>query len=133
MVKLLITTVLALAFSPCFAKPAYVECTIDMSEKVEKVSIKFDEDNVKITHTWSDGKVFNSDGFFSANVISYKHLSFYRSMEISQEFQINRSDLSLIYVLNLEPIDKKLLDKIPASRTNYKGQCSLVKIENRQL
>ena len=64
-----VLAVFSLFVNLAWAEPVYLECP---SGEKREFSVKLDESNGKITHTNKDGDVFNAEGYFSANTVTYK-------------------------------------------------------------
>lgn len=128
-------TLIALAFltTNALAKPSYVECDVKLTDKSYKFSVKLDEENTKVTHTDADGSAFNAEGFFSLNSIAYKHVQLYGAQALTQQYEINRVDLSIKYTFHAEPINEKYKNIIEPINTVSNGKCIVVQAKDRQL
>src|SRR5690606_18081977 len=96
------------------ADPIYLDCERAGDKEVLKFSVKLDEQTNKVTHTNADGSAFNTEGFFSANSVTYQKISIMGGkLEITQMYEISRQDLSLKFQLISEPVDKAFLKDMP--------------------
>jgi hypothetical protein len=62
------------------------------------LSAKIDEASGKITHARKDQLAFNIEGFFSPNEISYKYIDRNQYTELTEQFTIDRSKLTVISI-----------------------------------
>ena len=86
------------------AEPVYLNCSYENEDgKVVKFQVKADESNGSITHSYENGFTFNADGFFAADKITYKSVNNAGGLKITQQYQISRIDLSLLYSLVAAP------------------------------
>lgn len=103
------------------AEPVYLACESKNEQgEIFKYDITIDEQNRKITYTYKRaGTSYNTEGFFSANEISFKHVF---DKVMTSNFAIDRTNLSLI-VTNIIG-DKKFVQS---------GGCEIVKVADRKI
>lgn len=104
--------------SVCFSKPVYLECRGTENGSKRVILVKFDEENGKITHTFSDGAVFNTEGFFSANEITYVNSDGHHVRTINRTTLLMTS----VYTLRSGEVLKRL-----------KNQCQIISTEGRKI
>ena len=96
--RLIVIFMIVLSSNVCYAEAVYLECVIEPKNKAPiPFSVKIDEASGKITHTRKDKSAFNTEGFFSPNEISYKHIdrNLYLNTESTEQFTIDRSNLTV--------------------------------------
>ena len=125
--KLFFLSLLTVSSLSVVAEPVYLDCKLNTEKEITSFSVKLDEQSNKITHTYETGSAFNTEGFFTANTVSYKRVQISGSMEFITQYEINREDLSLKYSLNIEPVDKEYLDKVKPINSTNTGSCTIVK------
>jgi len=103
----------------------YLDCEIKTDEETTKFSLKLDEQQNTVTHTYESGESFVSEGAFSANTVSYKKTHFSAGLEIVLEYEINREDLSIKHTFRAEPINKEYLAQIEPTVLISYGACKI--------
>lgn len=125
--KSLVVFIFTLISLNVFSEPVYLKCSVTNTETT-KFSIKLDEQNAKITHTYADGSAFNADGFFSANAISYQKIQFYGGQTLKTLYEIDRTSLNIVITFHAEPTDPKYRSQIEPVHSVTKGACELEKV-----
>jgi hypothetical protein len=95
MKKITLIFILLLFSEVINAKPIYLNCEIKNSPEDINFSLKIDESNGKITHTFADNRAFNAEGFFSEESISYKSIKPVSTSITTINYSINRSTLAI--------------------------------------
>lgn len=114
--------------TPAHAEPSYLICKLTYSgDKVVSYSVKVDEANGMITHSF-DEVTFNAKGFFSANTISYQDSVIANKNDGSSiTYAIDRTTLKAIAVTSW----------VFAGTTNEatlgEGSCEVEKVKDRKI
>lgn len=96
-VKLAIASVALITLSSfASADPIYLTCSITKPDgNPNDFEVALDEDSRKITHTYTDGSAFNTEGFFSAEEVAYKEVTHLdRDTTVTIQYTISRTNLS---------------------------------------
>lgn len=127
--------IFALAFLSLtvYAKPVYLKCSVSSDKETKSFHSKLDEDSGKITHTNTKGGAFNTEGFFSANTISYQNIILVSELRVTFKYEIDRTDLSITETFVTEPINPKFAAKIPAKTIRMNGICEIEQIKERKI
>ncbi len=115
-----------------YAEPVYIDCyqTSDGGDTTE-FSLKIDEDNNKITHTSGLGFAFNTDGFFTADKITYQKIDMIRELKLTQAWKINRIDMSVQFKIITESV--KFPEEMPPEiLSKATGACSIVTLDEKR-
>jgi len=123
-------------FSPvvALAAPVYLDCKFPNKKEDIKFSVKLDESSGKITHTWSDGAAFNSDGFFAPNSITYKDVVIAEDIKINMQYEINRKTLVVKRKSIIEALNPDYASLIPPSNNEEeKGICEVLDVSDRKI
>ena len=114
-----------------YAEPVYLDCSHSSGSETLRFSVKLDEETNKITHTNEDGSAFNTDGFFTADNISYQKISFIQGVKVVQKYTINRIDLSVQKQVSAGSV--KFPDKMPMEVIGVtSGTCSIVTVDKKR-
>src|SRR5262245_9272357 len=124
---LIVIFMIVLSSSVCYAEAVYLECVMDLeanavSKSPITFSVKVDEASGKITHTRKDKSAFNAEGFFSPNEISYKYVDRGRYTELTAQFTIDRSNLTVRSTFTVI-MDRERPNPITGEN---KGTCNIV-------
>lgn len=133
MLKVLGITLIISLPSIVVAAPIYLDCVISGEEEALNYSVKLDESSGRVTHTWTDGSAFNSEGFFSANTISYQEIMIVQEIKITMRYEINRSTLMANRQSNIEALNPEYASLVPTSIDLMKGTCTVVNVEDRKI
>src|SRR3989442_10757702 len=88
-----------------YAEPVYLKCSITLEKEKSNFSVKIDEGSGKITHTQEGGDAFNTEGFFAVNEITYQKIGLDGGIKITQQYKVDRTDLSVRYIVTLESVE----------------------------
>lgn len=117
--------------SVAFAEPVYLDCTIGSGKETRHFSVKLDEATGKITHTNKNGSAYNSEGFFSANEITYQKIIITSGIKVTDQYRINRTDLSVKFNFTVETTEYR--NKIPAKTLGKTGSCKIITVKKRKI
>ena len=107
------------------ATPVYLGCSVSSEEETNEFSVTIDEDTKKITHIDKNGITFNSDGFFSANEISYQLVK-PGIITIKKLYKIDRTSLFMTYRFLLE-------SEVSNTEIISKGSCNIINTSERKI
>jgi hypothetical protein len=113
-----------------YAEPVYLDCIEQKDSETKRFSVKLDEDTNKITHTHENGFAFNTDGFFTANEISYQQIVVSSGLKIISKYTINRMDLSFHTQMSSGSVEFPA--QIPMTVIGvHSGTCSIVAVNKK--
>ena len=130
MYKYLIGASVCLFSVNALAEPVYLECLVGSDDSETKFSVKVDENSGKITHSQKGGFAFNSQGFFAVNKITYQKIDLFSGIKMVRRYEISRVDLSAS--INTETTSIEFPDKIKPLHLSSKGNCEVVKVQERK-
>jgi hypothetical protein len=115
-----ILSIAILGSSAVLAGPVYLDCKMPrQNEAAFRFQVKLDEATGKITHSQENGFAFNTEGFFSANKISYQKIDSIGPMKLTLRYEINRSTLDVTRQLD--------------SSAPEKGTCEVISTTDRKI
>ena len=120
-----VLAVFSLFVNLAWAEPVYLEC---QSGEKREFSVKLDEGNGKITHTNKDGDVFNAEGYFSANTVTYKLIRVNPTGKTVNTFSIDRTSLAFVSEMRVDFSGIKAEPVVIPSD----GVCSIRQVKNRK-
>ncbi len=128
----LLATLLIFIGRISYAEPIYLDCSILLEAETRRFSVKLDEVTNKITHTSEDGGAFNTDGFFTADEISYQQIQIVRGVKIVIAYAISRINLSVQRKVMAGSIE--FPDKIPMKLIGEisTGTCNIVTVDKKR-
>jgi len=117
------------------AEPVYLNCLVKSDRGEEKrFSVTLDDASGKITHSSPTGSAFNTEGFFSANTITYQNDAGAGSTLIMLfKYQIDRTNLSATEELLLQPRDPEMARKLRSKSTIMAGKCEIEEVKDRKI
>ena len=126
-----------LIFLPVIAlcEPVYLDCHIPKSDQFEEhsFSVKLDEATNKITHTRESGEAFNTEGFFTANVIKYQRINDFGPV-ITEVYEIDRSDITIKKTLIVDmTADMPDEFKKPPNISVGDGTCKIAIVKDKKI
>jgi hypothetical protein len=132
--RFIVIFMIVLSSNVCYAEAVYLECVIEpkanaVNKSPMTFSVKIDEASGKITHTRKDKSAFNTEGFFSPNEIYYKHIDRDPYTESTEQFTIDRSNLTVRSTL-VVIVDRKKPDPITIEN---KGKCDIVPLTKKKI
>lgn len=132
MTRFIFAITLLLAITNAWPSPVYLKCAVKSKVDNQTFTVALDEANRKITHTHENGAAFNSEGFFSANKVTYKTVDLIGNMTITRQYEIDRTTLSVISSLLAEPTDDSLKGLVTPVTVLYRGKCMVVTAPKRK-
>jgi len=126
-----------LIFLPVIAlcEPVYLDCHIPKSDafKEHSFSVKLDETTNKITHTRENGEAFNTEGFFTANIIRYQEIADVGAV-LTTVYEIDRSDITIKKTLTVD-MTANMPDefKKPPDVSVGDGTCEIAIVKDRKI
>jgi len=115
-----------------YGEVIYLSCkVIDKEGDANPFTVSIDKNTKKITHTRDHGYMFNADGFFSPDKISYKESKASNGLVYTDKFSINRADLSVINEFRIE-VDHPTITMDPKI-TIKKGTCEIMKVKKGKI
>lgn len=123
----LLTGLTLLSFSCLtFSKPVYLTCEYMADEKPMKVKVSLNESSGKIEHLMQNGRVISAEGIFTADLVKYSSSSMIGSAIVNtQEFEINRIDLTYTHSFLLMSTNPEVNAKVNPEPIIYKGLCNI--------
>lgn len=127
--KLLLLLVLSYISFSAIANPVYLNCEFFIDKDASKFTVKLDEQSNKVTQTEEDGSAFNTEGFFSANSVTYQHriLPDIGGLKMTSQYVINREDLSLKYHFTTDYSDSEYSELMAPTVKTSEGSCKIAK------
>ena len=130
LMKTLMTILALIALAlPAWADTVYLTCTVvhPASDKHPKETqqgeIAMDTVTRKITHTINGTYAFNTEGFFTADTITYQEIHILSGIKSTRRYILQRQTLALQEVNMLESI--KFPDKIAPKVMTSHGFCQI--------
>lgn len=126
---------LSVAAAESQAEPVYLNCVLVKPKGDIGFKVKLDEHSGRVTHTKADGSAFNTEGFFSAAEVSYKHVDSPGGPDLTytQQWTISRVDMSVDYQSQLRVTGKYSSIETEESRKPMllHGRCDIERTPNR--
>ena len=127
--SVIVAAVVLLCSALAYAEPVYLECTLGSEKEKENVSIKVVEDTGKITHTRQNGTAFNTEGFFSADKISYQNVTSLDrgGLLMTEKYEIDRTTLDVKRSFHFKATDPRIDKEMKKEPIETNGRCRIVK------
>ena len=129
--------IVATAFccTTAWSDPIYLDCKLPRDRGDFRVQLMIDEASGRISHTQDNGFAFNTEGFFTANTITYQKVDVIGgALKIVLVHQINRSTLEYSRVMQAELYDPKAPAASESAEDKAeRGRCEVVTTTKRQI
>jgi ABC-type Fe3+-citrate transport system substrate-binding protein len=111
---------------------SYLECKVKVEYSSEKqdeyFSVSIDRATKRIAHTDWHGRIFNTLGHFTADTITYRIAWTMTYAEFDRDIQINRVDLNVIGIQNVQIPNQGLHFSHPIT-----GKCKIITVPDRKI